>query len=122
LTSQEKRESEWLFVSHLPVASLEIKRECWFLQEPPVVHVRCRTLEAAEGMLALAQMGGLKRSGLVSFKKLVLEIKSAEKMETFVTPGLDREYVSLLLEKANEKLLRGRRNLEMFEKGLRRVF
>lgn len=113
LKGQTKKESEWLFKSHNPIEKLEIKEDCWFLQEPPIIHVCCRDINSAKNLLKLAQDSGFGKSGIISLDKIILEIKGAEKIETFLTKDLPEVYLELLKNKANEKLLKSKQKIKI---------
>ena len=82
------------------------------MQEPPIIHVCCKDLESAKKLLKLAQEAGFGKSGIVSLDKIILEIKSTEKMETFLTKNLAQEYLNLLKDKANEKLIKSKEKIK----------
>lgn len=119
MDSQKKSIGACLFKSHKPVKRLDIAQDCWFLQEPVIIHIRCKDLKAAKKMLAIAVSSGFKKSGIISLNKIILEIKSSEKMETFLTRNIDKNYLNVLIKKANEKLLKSKEKIKILEKKIK---
>lgn len=121
LNSQKKRESRWLFKSHEPVTVKQIMEalekaegKVWFMQEPLILHVKCKTLESADKLLSIANKCGLKKSGITSLKNLMVEIKGTERIET-VLEKPSKEYIKLLVEEANRKLLQTKEKIKKLE-------
>lgn len=83
-----------------------------FKSEPPILHVACRTLEAAESILEKARRVGWKRSGIISLgKNIVVELISTEKIEfPLTTQGrllVSEDFLGVVLERANNNLKKG---------------
>lgn len=119
LNSQKKGESKWLFKSHEPVTVEQIiktlpEHKVWFMQEPLILHIKCKTLEAADKLLSIANSIGLKKSGITSLKNILVEIKGAERIET-VLEKPSKEYLNLLIEEANKKLLQTKEKIKKLE-------
>ncbi|MBS3159702.1 hypothetical protein J4436_02855 [Candidatus Woesearchaeota archaeon] len=104
LTTQEKKSSKFIFVSHQPCNLPKITQNCWLMVEPIILHVRCRNLNAANILLDLVLRAGLGKSGLISLDGLLLEINSTERIVNYLTPNLNQEYITELNEIANNKL------------------
>ncbi|MFH1637389.1 MAG: tRNA wybutosine-synthesizing 3 family protein [Candidatus Woesearchaeota archaeon] len=120
LNSQRKGESKWLFKSHAPVKAEDIiealEGRAWFMQEPIILHVRCKTLDAAEKLLSIANSLGLKKSGITSVKGIMVEVKGTERIETVLEKGMvSEEYIRLLVEEANGKLLKAKEKIKKLE-------
>ena len=120
--SGRKHESEWLFVSHSITQPEKIKEVLnpvpdglvWFRYEPFIVHVACRTLNAADSLLRIVRGIGIKISGIISLgSKNIVEIIGTEHIEAIVSKDgrlmVSEEYIAELLDDANKKL---RRNWE----------
>lgn len=95
-----------------------------FKQEPPILHVACKTLEDAENLLKKAQLAGWKRSGIISLgKNIVVELISTEKIEfpLFKSGKLlvENDFLKIVLEKANENLEKGWAKIEKLRKSLK---
>lgn len=109
----DKQHAQWHYVVHTladPKVIFGIlqqhRKPLWFLQEPAILHVQCKTLAAARTLLTLAQCAGFKRSGIISLQKNFLELRGTEHIETLLTQDLSEEYVITLVALANEKLQR----------------
>ncbi|MCD6189016.1 MAG: hypothetical protein J7J97_02290, partial [Thermococcus sp.] len=101
----------------------------WFMLHSPILHVAARTLEDAVELLNLAISCGFKHSNIksISHKKLVVEIRSTERMdvplgkdgELWVSPEhLEKiiEIADLQLRRAKEKLRRLENEIEKLKK------
>jgi len=119
--------SKWLFVSHektsltqLKEALKELPKETvWLRQEPPILHVCCRTLEEAIKLVNTARSIGFKRSGIQSLKKNAVEIASVETLEIPLTKNeklvVTEDQLEFFLEKANKKLVQGWKRIKELE-------
>lgn len=114
ISEQDKKESKWLFVSHSPVSELKINERCWFLQESPIIHIRCRSLESAAKLIDIACGVGLKKSGVISLSNITVEIRGNERIECPVDEKLSDEFVNRLVDEGNKKLLKSRKMFERF--------
>lgn len=97
-------------------------RQVWLKVEPPIFHVSCRDLAAADALLKTAYAAGFKYSSIKSLKNGVLvEINSSEKMEL---PLFDKrllvtdDYISYLADIANRKMVRIQAKLVKLTKAL----
>lgn len=87
-----KKNLEFLFCSHDREENAEKIKEklsgddssldVWFLFQPSILHVCCRTLEDANWFISCAKSAGYKRGGIISVKEVVMvEIMGTECME-----------------------------------------
>ncbi|MDD4878268.1 MAG: tRNA wybutosine-synthesizing 3 family protein [Candidatus Nanoarchaeia archaeon] len=127
MNRQDKKESEWLFKSHSAVKADELwnalqntSGRVWFMQEPVIIHVKCFSLESAEKLLNIAREIGMKHSGIVALgKEPILEIRGSERMEAILDKSLaSREYIEILIEEANKKLLKAKEKINKLEKAV----
>jgi len=122
--SGEKGSAKWLFKSHKKVDSDNIfeivqkNNPVWFLQEPFILHVKAKSLESAQELLTIAKNSGLKISGITSVKNCTLEIRSTERMETLLDKSCSKEYLSLLVKEANNRLEKTKDKMNKFLKSL----
>jgi len=126
----EKAEDVFLFKSHEKISFLQLKKELekagkykgliYFKQEPCILHVACLDLESAKKLLNKARDVGWMRSGLISDKKIILELISTEKLELpIINNGkllVDENYLKLLVKEANKKLTRTWEKVKKLEK------
>merc|ERR1711879_157972 len=119
--SETKSSGEWLFITHDPIESVD---QVWeklkdldrfppgtlisFKFEPFIIHVMCKTLEAARQLHHITGESGFRNSGItVGKKKITLAIRNTILLD--VPIALDgkllvtEEYVELLVKLANEK-------------------
>lgn len=131
--SGKKNEAEFLFKSHYPVNSKDIwntllenyhkfEEKIYFKQEPFILHIAARDIKKAHNLLQIAIESGLKHSGIFAIKKdrVMIEIQSTERIETIVSKNrkilVNEDYINVLVEEANEKLMRTREKMYKFQK------
>jgi len=113
----KKQKNIWLFTTHEPIKGLpEDNFPAWLKCEPFIVHVCCRTIKHAKILLDLARSLGFKRSGVISLKKIIVEIIGTEKIENFLTDELPKEYLEQLTFLASQKLRSNWQNIHVLEK------
>jgi len=102
----------------------KIKKDSKFKQEPPILHIACKTLEDAEKLLKKAQLSGWKRSGIISLKKnIIVEIISTEKIEFPLIKErkllVGNSFLEIVLKKSNENLKKGWLKIEKLKKSIK---
>ncbi|MBD3304664.1 hypothetical protein GF343_06005 [Candidatus Woesearchaeota archaeon] len=123
--SGRKDETKWLLVKHRPVSLQEIKdsikseEDVWLKQEGMILHVCCKSIEAAEKLVNLAKNSGFKRTGMVSVnKRYVVEVVSTENISTILSKKgkilADDEYLSELFSECNKKLKQNKKKISQF--------
>ncbi len=121
----DKVESKFLGKWHSRVSFEEVldavklgKQTTWLIMFPPIIHVACRDLEAAEKLITIANNSGLRRSGLISFKHNVVEINTLERLEAPVAVNgrivVGLEGLKVMVEFANKKLERSKEKIKRF--------
>lgn len=131
----DKVNSVWLGKWHREVSVGEVleaierhrKGQLWFLVRSPILHVGARTLDDAVKLLNLAIGLGFKYSNIksVSHKKLLIEIRSTERMD--VPLGADGElwvsenYIERIVNIANDQLRRFKGKLKRLEEEVERL-
>ncbi|NJE45888.1 hypothetical protein E3E35_00380 [Thermococcus sp. GR7] len=101
--------------------------QLWFLVRSPILHVGARTMEDAVKLLNLAIGLGFKYSNIksVSHKKLLVEIRSTERMD--VPLGADGElwvsedYIERIVDIANEQVRRFKGKLKRLEEEVEKL-
>jgi len=99
----------------------------WFMLNSPILHIAARTLEDAVELLNLAISCGFKHSNIksISHKKLVVEIRSTERMD--VPLGKDKElwvspeHLAKIISMANLQLRRAKEKLKRFENEIEKL-
>ena len=112
----------------LRVVENSIEENLWFSVQPPILHIACKTLDTAIGMLRLARNNGFKHAGIqgITDTRIVVEITSTERIE--VPIRLKGKYIiSLknldeLITVANNLLLRSKGRLVEFGLSLKNVY
>jgi tRNA wybutosine-synthesizing protein 3 len=94
-----------------------------FKQEPPILHVVCKSLEDAESLLKKAQLVGFKRSGAISLSgNIVVELISTEKIEfPLLKDGnllVREDFLRFVIQKSNENLEKGWKKVENLKNSL----
>jgi tRNA wybutosine-synthesizing protein 3 len=117
--STKKVESKWLFVSHEIIKVDELlksicnvcNKPTWFRVEPFIIHICCRDMESASILLDTFSKAGVKRAGLIAFKKrIIIEAFGNERMDTLMSRNgkvlLGEKYITIMIEEANQKITR----------------
>ena len=128
LITSGKKPAKWVFLSHKQVTFKQIKsvnlpkKDIWFKQEPFIIHIACRTIDDAQKLLNKARSVGLKRSGIQSIRKNIIEIISTEHLETPIAEKgkllIDDNYLKILVKQANKKLKQTREKIKRFKHGI----
>ncbi len=125
----DKVNSVWLGKWHREVSIEEVLEaigkhhsgQLWFLVRSPILHVAARTMEDAVKLLNLAVGLGFKYSNIksVSHKKLVVEIRSTERMDVPLGENgelwVSEEYVGRIVKLANAQVRRFKGKLKRLE-------
>ncbi|ANF22646.1 tRNA(Phe) 7-((3-amino-3-carboxypropyl)-4-demethylwyosine(37)-N(4))-methyltransferase Taw3 [Thermococcus piezophilus] len=125
----DKVNAEWLGKWHREVTLEEVldaigmhsKGQLWFLVRSPIIHVSARTMEDAVRILNLAINCGFKYSNIksISHKKLLVEIRSTERMDVPLGENgelwVSREYIEKIVAIANAQLRRAKGKLKKLE-------
>ncbi|WP_297066365.1 hypothetical protein [Thermococcus sp.] len=131
----DKLNSVWLGKWHREVSVEEVLEavrkhksgQLWFLVRSPILHVSARTMEDAVRLLNLAIGLGFKYSNIksVSHKKLLVEIRSTERMDVPLGENgelwVDEEYIERIVKIANDQLRRFKGKLKKLEENLDRL-
>ncbi|NJE11166.1 hypothetical protein [Thermococcus sp. MAR1] len=131
----DKVNSVWLGKWHREVAFEEVMEavrrhrfgQLWFLVRSPILHIGARTMDDAVRLLNLAIGLGFKYSNIksVSHKKLLVEIRSTERMD--VPLGEDgklwvsESYIERIVVLANSQLRRFKGKLKRLEEEIERL-
>ena len=130
----KKHQSKWLYCSHKKAKYTEIKdslkiipkEKVWFTQEPLIVHVCCKSIEDAKQLLKITTNAGFKYSGITTIsKKIILEIKGVDKMNTPISNNskliVDDNFLKFLTKEGNEKMKTNKKRIDKFTKKLKRI-
>jgi tRNA wybutosine-synthesizing protein 3 len=128
----DKRGATFLGVWHRTIkpeefeaaATKATKGLLWLLAQAPILHIGVQTLELADRMVKTAVSCGFKNSAVKSTgKKIMIELCSTERLDAPIGKDgqmfCEKEYLSLLLEIANEVIERSGEKLNRFEKRLK---
>jgi len=83
-----------------------------FKQEPPIIHVLCKSFEDAKKLLKKVHVAGWKHSGIIACEKnFVVEIMSTEKLEFPLTKNgkllVDENFLNIIIKKSHDNLKKG---------------
>ena len=120
----KKHQTKWLFVSHDPVKSIEIKPSkeiTWLRYEPLILHICCRTIEDAKKVMKITSNSAFKHSGIISIKnKIIFEIVGIDYMDIPLTKDnkvlIDDNYLKIIVSETNKKLKLNLKRIKEFEK------
>ncbi len=125
----DKLNSVWLGKWHREVTAEEVmeairrhsKGQLWFLVRSPILHVGARTIEDAVKLLNLAIGLGFKYSNIksVSHRKLLVEIRSTERMDVPLGENgklwVSEDYIEKIVDIANDQVRRFKGKLKRLE-------
>ncbi|WP_010479452.1 tRNA(Phe) 7-((3-amino-3-carboxypropyl)-4-demethylwyosine(37)-N(4))-methyltransferase Taw3 [Thermococcus zilligii] len=131
----DKVNSVWLGKWHREVTVEEVLEaiekhrsgQLWFLVRSPIIHVAAKTMEDAVRLLNLAVGLGFKYSNIksVSHKKLVVEIRSTERMDVPLGENgelwLSGEYIGKVVNLANAQVRRFKGRLKRLEEEIEKL-
>jgi tRNA wybutosine-synthesizing protein 3 len=118
----DKQKNVFLFRTHEKISFKELKKALQevgnsysglveFKQSPCILHVACKTLDDAQGLVDKAKLAGWKHSGIMSTRKrYMVELHSTEHMDL---PIMDKgrvfvedDFLRVVIEQANLRLER----------------
>nr|O58796.2 RecName: Full=tRNA(Phe) 7-((3-amino-3-carboxypropyl)-4-demethylwyosine(37)-N(4))-methyltransferase 1; AltName: Full=tRNA wyosine derivatives biosynthesis protein Taw3 1 [Pyrococcus horikoshii OT3] len=125
----DKVNAKWLGKWHREVSLYEVLEaikkhrsgQLWFLVRSPILHVGAKTLEDAVKLVNLAVSCGFKYSNIksISNKKLIVEIRSTERMDVLLGENgeifVGEEYLNKIVEIANDQMRRFKEKLKRLE-------
>jgi len=121
IPKKKKQETKWLFVSHEKISKgLErfMGKNVWFKCEGPILHIRCRDINAAERIVKLFRMIGWKKTGIIGIKPKIMVEAATPFYISFPFQELSKGYIEIIIEKSNNMLEKG---WELIEKA-RKIF
>jgi tRNA wybutosine-synthesizing protein 3 len=99
--------------------SLALKKEknVKFKLEPCILHISCRSLEAAEEIYDKAKIAGWKKSGIIGTRNgFSTELGGSDRLEFPIISGgkvlVDDEFLKIVVEESNRKLERSWMRIE----------
>lgn len=102
------------------------REELWLKQEPFILHIGTNSPENAQKILQIMKTSGVKRGGIqvLEKEKILLEINGTHSLSLPIKKNnkllVTKEYLKLVLEKANQKMKENRKRLEKFERECRK--
>jgi len=125
--NEKKKEGLFLFRTHKKVSLNELKKELeksinrfkeliYFKQEPCILHVACKSINAAQSLIDKAKFCGFKRSGIMATRnRIICELMSTESIALPIANKgkilISENYAKLLVKEVNQKLSRVRKKI-----------
>lgn len=99
-------------------------KQLWFLAQPPIFHIGCKSVEDANLLLQIGVSCGFKHSGVKTFSdKIIVELCSTERMDVPLAIEnkiyVEETFITLLVEMANRVIRRGKEKIYRLEASLR---
>jgi tRNA wybutosine-synthesizing protein 3 len=129
----DKRGATFLGIWHRTIQPEELEAAAthashgllWILAQAPILHIGVQTSELADTMVKIAVSCGFKNSAVKSTgKKIVIEFCSTERLDAPIGRDgqlfCERDYLSLLVDIANEVIERSQKKLTRLEKRLQK--
>ena len=152
MKSRKKNECDWIFAKHDKITFKEINDslkkysiktdsnngqfnknklnkknnyQIWFKQQPLILHVACKDLDAAKKLLEIARKI-FRRAGIIAIteKKATIEIIGSEHLETVVKDGnfvVDEKYLRQLVKYANRNFMDNKKKTKQFLKIIQKL-
>lgn len=126
---------EWLLAEHAHINLPQLRaalssdkvagRSVILKHEPFIMHVQCRTVEAAQRLLQTAMASGFRESGLSAGKKTMVAVRTTAGLLEIPLIACGRllvseEYLRYVLEVANDKFTTNERRTERFFAAVRK--
>ncbi|MEK6827889.1 MAG: tRNA wybutosine-synthesizing 3 family protein [Nanoarchaeota archaeon] len=129
MKSNKKNDCNWIFSKHNKIKLNEIikslknnkiNNEIWFKQQPVILHVACRNLDAAKKLLDVSRKI-FRRAGIIGVtnRKVMIEIIGDERLETIIADkdfAADESYVKNLVKYANKNFEENKKKSKRFLK------
>ncbi len=124
MSGVKKGEAKWVYKTHefadadtifallQKLGDTEILR---FMYEPFIIHVKCKLFNDVREMLSLLHANGLKKSGMISGKSLLVEINDTGRIETILDNSLSFSYVERLVNEANKRQINTKKRIKLLE-------
>ncbi len=110
--THELADADAIFVLLQKLEGSEILR---FMYEPFIVHVKCKTFNDVSEMLSLLHTNGFKKSGMISGKRLLVEINDTGRIETILDNSLTINYIKQLVNESNKRQLSTKKRIKLLE-------
>jgi tRNA wybutosine-synthesizing protein 3 len=99
----------------------------WVLAQSPIFHIGTRNIKNAEKMVKLAVSCGFKNSGVKTLgKHIIVEVCSTERLDAPIGKNGELfchgEYLGLLIDIANDVMVRSREKLQDFHSFLEDIY
>ena len=99
--------------------------EIWLKQQPLILHVACRNMDAAKRFLDISRRL-FKKAGIIGLteRKVTVEIIGSEHLETIVKDGnfaVAEEYLEELIKYANRNFMENKKKISQFLKLIREL-
>jgi len=96
------------------------KDQIWLLTQPPIFHIGCKSLSAANELLTIGFSSGFKHSGIRSVSsQIIVELQSTERVDMPLGQNgirmINDDLVSFLVNTANKALRRAQDKLDLLE-------
>lgn len=137
MKSKKKNECNWIFTKHDKTKYNELinslkkykqknknqKHQIWFKQQPIILHVACRNLNAANKLLNISRKT-FRRAGIIGItrRKMMIEIIGDDRLETIIADKdfvADEKYLKNLIKYANENFMENKKKSGRFLKILK---
>ena len=132
MKSNKKNDCNWIFSKHSEIKFNEIKNslkkynknkqknQIWFKQQPIILHVACRNLDAANKLLGISRKI-FRRAGIIGItkRKIMIEIIGDERLQTIIADKdfvADEHYIKKLIKYANENFAENKKKSNRFLK------
>ena len=97
--------------------------QVWLLTQPPIFHIGCKSITAANELMKLGISSGFKHSGIRSISsQITVELQSTERMDMPLGSNgkqvIESEKISFLVDQANTSITRAQHKLTRLQKNI----
>ncbi len=113
----KKYKTKWLMATHEKAKNTDVKKaianlpkqKVYLKQEGFILHIACKELKDAQGLLNLANSAGVRRRGILSIEpRIIVELSGSHHFETLIAKkGIclcDNNHLQELVKESNNRL------------------
>ncbi len=100
--------------------------QVWLLTQPPIFHIGCQSITAANELMKIGISSGFKHSGIRSISsQITVELQSTERMDMPLGANgkqiIENEKISFLVDQANISIVRAQKKLNRLQKNIEKL-
>lgn len=133
IAPKKKKGTEWFYITHKKASLKDIenklknipKKDIWIKFEPFIIHIACKNFDSAEQILKKARNAGIKKAGIQSTKKILVEMIGTDSLNALIAKKgkimITKDYLKELIRQANLKQKNNLKKIKKLETHLKRL-